>query len=45
MMVFFGLAHAEAGLSKTKSKHWTYLSHVKNRGNESIVNKFKNDLA
>ena len=35
---FFGLARADAGLSKTKNKDWNYPSLPKKRENASIIN-------
>ena len=35
---FFGLARADAGLSKTKSKDWNYPKLAKKRENASIIN-------
>ena len=41
---FYGLAPADAGLSKTKSKDWTYPSLAKKRDNKRIINKYNNDI-
>ena len=42
---FFGLAHADAGLSKTKSKDWNYPSLAKKIENARIINKLNHDIA
>ena len=42
---FFGLAHADAGLSKTKSEEWTYPSLFNNREKFRIINKLNVDLS
>ena len=42
---FFCLARADAGLSKTKSKDWTYPSLAKNRENIRNINKMNSEIA
>ena len=43
--VLFGLARADAGLSKIKGKECNYPSLYKKRENKRIINKFNNNIA
>ena len=42
---FFGLARADAGLSKTKSNDWNYPTLAEKIENTRIMNILNNDIA
>ena len=45
MMRLFGLARADAELSKTKIKNWDYPSLSKKRKNAKIINSLSNVIS